>query len=84
MKIILFFIFNFFFSSIENNNGNLFLIPENHDFETYLNGELVYKREQIFDGDRLVIGGTHYFRVSNPYCVKRNKNIENTRVSTCI
>ncbi|XP_049317707.1 kinesin-like protein KIF14 [Bactrocera dorsalis] len=60
---------------IENIRGELFIIPQNDDFETYLNGDLVTERKKMFHGDRLVIGGTHYFRISNPFCCQRNKNL---------
>ncbi|XP_011194123.1 kinesin-like protein KIF14 [Zeugodacus cucurbitae] len=60
---------------IENKHGELFIIPQNEDFETYLNGDLVTERKKIFHGDRLVIGGTHYFRISNPFCSQRNKKL---------
>ncbi|XP_046802569.1 kinesin-like protein KIF14 [Lucilia cuprina] len=58
---------------IENINGELYVTPENKDFETYLNGELVKSKKQIFHGDRLVIGGSHFFRVSNPFCSQKEK-----------
>ncbi|XP_065356231.1 kinesin-like protein KIF14 [Calliphora vicina] len=58
---------------IENINGELYVTPENADFETYLNGELVKYKRQIFHGDRLVIGGSHFFRVSNPFCSQKEK-----------
>lgn len=32
-------------------------------------------RKQIFHGDRVVIGGSHYFWVSNPDCPKKSKAI---------
>ncbi|XP_035915902.1 kinesin-like protein KIF14 [Anopheles stephensi] len=55
--------------SIENKNGKLFLLPEtNTEYETFVNGELIQDRRQLFHGDRLVIGGSHYFRISNPLC----------------
>ncbi|XP_054742145.1 kinesin-like protein KIF14 [Anastrepha obliqua] len=60
---------------IENENGELFITPQNKDFETYLNGDLVTERQKMFHGDRLVIGGTHYFRISNPFCSQRSKNV---------
>lgn len=31
-------------------------------------------QRQIFHGDRVVIGGSHYFRISNPNCPYRSKN----------
>lgn len=57
--------------TIENKSGKLHITPDNEEFETYLNGELVTGTKQMFHGDRLVIGGSHYFRISNPFCSKR-------------
>lgn len=62
-----------YYSSIENLDGKLYVTPENSDFETYLNGELVNGKKEMFHGDRLVIGGSHFFRVSNPFCVQKDK-----------
>lgn len=64
----------FNFSSIENRNGVLFIKPESTEFETFVNGELILESRQIFHGDRVVIGGSHYFRISNPTCPNRSKN----------
>uniref|UniRef100_A0A182MN46 Kinesin motor domain-containing protein n=1 Tax=Anopheles culicifacies TaxID=139723 RepID=A0A182MN46_9DIPT len=62
--------------SIENKNGKLFLLPEpNTEYETFVNGELILERRQLFHGDRLVIGGSHYFRVSNPLCPNKSTQI---------
>lgn len=62
--------------SIENRNGKLFLTPEDADqYETFVNGELIRERHQLLHNDRVVIGGSHYFRVSNPLCPNRNKQI---------
>uniref|UniRef100_A0A182TD46 Kinesin motor domain-containing protein n=1 Tax=Anopheles melas TaxID=34690 RepID=A0A182TD46_9DIPT len=59
--------------SIENRNGKLFLLPETStEYETFVNGELVQERRQLFHGDRLVIGGSHYFRISNPLCPNKS------------
>lgn len=62
-----------FFSKIDNRRGNLFILPDQDDCETYVNGELIHEERQIFHGDRIVIGGSHYFRVSNPNCSKRSQ-----------
>ncbi|XP_017115708.1 kinesin-like protein KIF14 [Drosophila elegans] len=60
--------------SIEHERGGkLFVTPGSEDFETYVNGELLQERRQLFHGDRLVIGGSHYFRISNPFCSQRGK-----------
>ncbi|XP_030377189.1 kinesin-like protein KIF14 [Scaptodrosophila lebanonensis] len=53
--------------------GKLFVTPGSEDFETYVNGELLQQRQQLFHGDRLVIGGSHYFRISNPFCTLRSQ-----------
>lgn len=41
------------------------------EWMTFVNGELIHGERQIFHGDRIVIGGSHYFRVSNPECLHR-------------
>ncbi|XP_053692453.1 kinesin-like protein KIF14 [Sabethes cyaneus] len=62
--------------SIENKHGKLFLTAEDAEqYETFVNGELLRERRQLFHNDRVVIGGSHYFRVSNPQCPNRNKQI---------
>ncbi|XP_073824696.1 kinesin family member nebbish isoform X1 [Musca autumnalis] len=60
--------------TIDNNNGNLFVTPESKDFETYLNGELVTARTELNHGDRLVFGGSHFFRISNPLQSENGNN----------
>ncbi|XP_012228838.1 kinesin-like protein KIF14 isoform X1 [Linepithema humile] len=52
--------------SIENNEGKLILTPE-MDGDTYVNGQIVTGKLMLKHGDRLVIGGNHYFKVLNPY-----------------
>ncbi|XP_055540258.1 kinesin-like protein KIF14 [Wyeomyia smithii] len=62
--------------SIENKHGKLYLTAEDADqYETFVNGELLQERRQLFHNDRVVIGGSHYFRVSNPQCPNRSKQI---------
>ncbi|XP_035740888.1 kinesin-like protein KIF14 isoform X2 [Vespa mandarinia] len=53
-------------NTIENKNGKLMLLPE-MDGDTYLNGQVVSGKVHLKHGDRLVIGGNHYFKVSNPH-----------------
>lgn len=52
-------------STIENAEGQLSL-RAGHRGETYVNGEVVSSRVLLRHGDRLVIGGNHFFRVSVP------------------
>ncbi|XP_066582752.1 kinesin-like protein KIF14 isoform X2 [Prorops nasuta] len=52
--------------TIENKNGQLILSPESNA-DTYVNGQAVMGKVVLKHGDRLVIGGNHYFKVSNPY-----------------
>ncbi|XP_030240735.1 kinesin-like protein KIF14 [Drosophila navojoa] len=60
--------------SIEHDrSGRLYVTPGSEDFETYVNGELLQQRRPLYHGDRLVIGGSHYFRISNPFCSQRGK-----------
>ncbi|KAL1398406.1 hypothetical protein pipiens_008999 [Culex pipiens pipiens] len=62
--------------SIENRIGKLYLTPlDAEQYETFINGQIVRERRQLFHNDRLVIGGSHYFRVSNPQCPTRSKQI---------
>lgn len=49
----------------------MFIRPENDECQTFVNGELITDQTQIYHGDRVVIGGSHYFRISNPDCPKR-------------
>lgn len=56
---------------IENEDKKLYIKPIAEDFETFINGELIQSRTRMYDGDRLVIGGSHYFRVANLNCEKR-------------
>lgn len=67
-------LFDSFNSQIENKRGKLFIRPECDEFETFVNGDLVTAERQIYHGDRVVIGGSHYFRVSNPDCPKRKNS----------
>ncbi|XP_012148737.2 kinesin family member nebbish isoform X4 [Megachile rotundata] len=52
--------------TIENSDGKLTLSAEAHG-DTYVNGQMVTGKVILKHGDRLVIGGNHYFKVSNPY-----------------
>lgn len=58
-------------SQIDNRRGKLYIRPDMDDCETFVNGELIHAERQIYHGDRIVIGGSHYFRVSNPECSRR-------------
>lgn len=60
-------------SIIENEGKCLYIKPIAEDFETFINGELIQERTRLYDGDRLVIGGSHYFRVSNVNCERRQE-----------
>ncbi|XP_043274428.1 kinesin-like protein KIF14 isoform X3 [Venturia canescens] len=61
-------------NTIENNNGSLTLTPE-AEADTYLNGQMVNGRVRLNHGDRLVIGGNHYFKVCLPHGDQNNKQI---------
>ncbi|XP_076281129.1 kinesin family member nebbish isoform X2 [Lasioglossum baleicum] len=52
--------------TIQNNNGKLLLSSE-MDGDTFVNGQIVTGKVVLKHGDRLVIGGNHYFKVSNPH-----------------
>nr|XP_034190007.1 kinesin-like protein KIF14 isoform X3 [Osmia lignaria] len=62
--------------TIENNNGKLTLSSE-MEGDTYVNGQVVTGKVALKHGDRLVIGGNHYFKVLNPY-----DDFNNTQIST--
>lgn len=64
--------FVYFPSQIENKRGKLYIRPDSDECETFVNGELITCERQIYHGDRVVIGGSHYFRISNPECPKRS------------
>lgn len=52
--------------------GDLYIAPQSDEFETFVNGEVISERTQIFNGDRVVIGGSHFFRINNPHCSRRS------------
>ncbi|XP_014613284.1 PREDICTED: kinesin-like protein KIF14 [Polistes canadensis] len=52
--------------TIENKNGKLMLVPEMNG-DTYVNGQVISGKIHLRHGDRLVIGGNHYFKVCNPH-----------------
>ncbi|XP_050600740.1 kinesin-like protein KIF14 isoform X2 [Bombus affinis] len=52
--------------TIENSNGKLILSSE-MEGDTFVNGQVVTGKVILKHGDRLVIGGNHYFKVSSPY-----------------
>ncbi|XP_052123487.1 kinesin-like protein KIF14 isoform X3 [Frankliniella occidentalis] len=58
--------------TIENRQGRLTLEPGREGL-TFVNGRAVTGRTVLHNGDRLVLGGNHYFRVSNPH-EKSNSN----------
>ncbi|XP_044595120.1 kinesin-like protein KIF14 isoform X2 [Cotesia glomerata] len=62
-----------FHCTIENNKGVLSLMPEANG-DTYVNGQMVCDKLYLKHGDRLVIGGNHYFKVCNPN--EDNSNVQ--------
>ncbi|CAK9802310.1 Kinesin-like protein KIF14 [Anthophora quadrimaculata] len=65
--------------TIENNNGKLILSSE-MEGDTYVNGQVVTGKLILKHGDRLVIGGNHYFKVSNPHDEHSNVQISTQAV----
>ncbi|OAD61345.1 Kinesin-like protein KIF14 [Eufriesea mexicana] len=65
--------------TIENNNGKLTLSSE-MEGDTFVNGQVVTGKVILKHGDRLVIGGNHYFKVSNPYDKESNIQISTQTV----
>ncbi|GLH01289.1 Kinesin-like protein unc-104 [Gryllus bimaculatus] len=51
--------------TIQNLGGSLSLIPGS-DGQTFVNGKMVNIQTSLHHGDRVVIGGNHYFRVNHP------------------
>ncbi|XP_054432470.1 kinesin-like protein KIF14 [Pteronotus mesoamericanus] len=51
--------------TIRNVGGTVSLVPAG-EAETYVNGNLVSEPTVLHHGDRLVLGGDHYFRFSHP------------------
>ncbi|KAF7384613.1 hypothetical protein HZH68_014225 [Vespula germanica] len=65
--------------TIENKNGKLMLLPE-MDGDTFVNGQVVSGKVHLKHGDRLVIGGNHYFKVSNPHDESGNIQISSQAI----
>ncbi|CAL7943252.1 unnamed protein product [Xylocopa violacea] len=65
--------------TIENNDGKLVLSSE-MEGDTFVNGQVVTGKVTLKHGDRLVIGGNHYFKVSNPYDEHSNIQISTQAV----
>ncbi|CAG5130034.1 unnamed protein product, partial [Candidula unifasciata] len=57
---------------IHNKNGVVKITPIS-DAPTYINGDLITQTTTIHHGDRVILGGDHYFRFSHPVEVQ-NKN----------
>ncbi|XP_067132999.1 kinesin-like protein KIF14 [Centruroides vittatus] len=49
------------------NEDRLLTITPNKDALVYINGQLIIEITKLHHGDRLVIGGEHFFRVNNPF-----------------
>ncbi|XP_076247461.1 kinesin family member nebbish [Calliopsis andreniformis] len=60
--------------TIENSNDKLILSSETGG-DTYVNGQVVTGKVILKHGDRLVIGGNHYFKVSNPHTEHSNAQV---------
>ena len=67
---------------IENHRGVLTLTAR---AETYVNGQLVSSETRLYHGDRVIIGGTHYFHLHHPTGVHPDrKHNEATRVTLLV
>ncbi|XP_076685162.1 kinesin family member nebbish isoform X2 [Andrena cerasifolii] len=60
--------------TIENSGGRLTLSSE-MDGDTYVNGQIVTGKVTLKHGDRLVIGGNHYFKLLNPHDKLSNRQV---------
>ena len=52
------------------NSVNVITIYPNLDASTYVNGNLITDPLLLHHGDRIVIGGDHFFRLNHPIEVK--------------
>ncbi|XP_069800065.1 kinesin-like protein KIF14 [Dendropsophus ebraccatus] len=60
--------------TINNEHGQVTLIPT-PGAETFVNGNLVQDLVVLHHGDRVILGGNHYFRFNNPTEVLSNRRI---------
>ncbi|XP_059176630.1 kinesin-like protein KIF14 [Physella acuta] len=44
------------------------------DAPTYVNGNLISEKTMLYHGDRVILGGDHYFRFNHPMQVQKNKS----------
>lgn len=52
---------------IINQQANYHIEQLDSNYVTYLNGEVIdCSQRQLFHGDRIIIGGSHFFRFNNP------------------
>ncbi|XP_064650144.1 kinesin-like protein KIF14 [Lineus longissimus] len=58
----------------------VYLIPIN-DALTYVNGDLITERITLHHGDRVILGGDHYFRFNNPKELKEREGRPNTAMA---
>lgn len=69
-NLVLVLVFDFYFglisSGIDYMDGELKVFPISTRYQTHVNGELIKKTTRLRNGDRLVIGETHFLQVSNP------------------
>ncbi|XP_072504375.1 kinesin-like protein KIF14 isoform X3 [Notamacropus eugenii] len=57
---------------IENCGGTVGIIPLG-DAKTYVNGKLISESTILHHGDRVILGGDHYFRFNHPVEVQKGK-----------
>ncbi|KAL4216665.1 cerebellar granular layer structural organization [Mactra antiquata] len=63
--------------SISNIDTVVTIIPVG-DAPTYVNGNLITDDTVLHHGDRVILGGDHYFRFNHPIEVQRNKKNKST------
>ena len=51
------------------------------NYVTYINGEDALERRELFHGDRIIFGGSHYFRFNNPKSKLNNSQNNSTNNS---
>ncbi|RMZ99337.1 kinesin KIF14 [Brachionus plicatilis] len=56
----------------EHDDHNFYLQQTDESYETFLNGELIKsgQRYLLSHGDRIIVGGSHFFRFNNPKMAK--------------
>ncbi|XP_059947463.1 kinesin-like protein KIF14 isoform X2 [Mesoplodon densirostris] len=60
--------------TVNNFNGTVSIIPAG-EAKTYVNGRLILEPTVLHHGDRVVLGGDHYFRFNHPVEVQKGERL---------